>query len=715
MNTLLTSLLRDLTRHEGLALLAGALLTSAGIVCVATATAMILRHRSARARSLAWRLALGALLVAGVWKLAPDWSPAPVAVVEWQVDWSMLPAAPAVPIVATPFVLPEPSVWERVANKLDDWVLPMWLGVAALWMAIHVWGVLFGLRALAQRAHDAAPHVAECGGKAGLPGGARYRVVEHLGSPMLTGWWKPVIWLPAEAEAWNETRLQAVLRHEAAHWQRKDWLWQWVAQAAVCLWWWQPLAWLARRQLRVETEHAADDMAVDGSTQAADYARTLVEIAAGLPGRTKAALGVTMLGSDGVKKRVHALMRANRWRGRIGLGALVALALVAVTLSVLVATKVEFSPQKEMYRSIAKLVAGGAYAQDSNWKEQAQDFYGTIIETLESSEMKRRALARVQALEPKLKPSQVEIRVAQSKGSAIFSVLATGEDPKFTRTFLDALLDEFIGFRQSIREQSQGKAVKTVLEEAVAKQKAMEDRNAALTLFAQKNNILANTNSNNFLAQSLHNLQAQREQARTQLTELKLFFEQSTKEDWKPDIVKLSASTPARPLTQMEEVYLKTKSELFVLNNERDFLLKDHKADHPELTVLDQRIAKAAHLLASVSGQIREEMKASMARLENHLTVLTSKIEEQEAAALDTGAKIARHEQLKDEAATAKQAYEKLFSQVESYMTAFNHQHDYVAIQERASPAAYHTSGSGLLPIWKLWRKEAAPTQASVK
>lgn len=715
MNTLLTSLLRDLTRHEGLALLAGALLTSAGIVCVAAATATILRHRSARARSLAWRLALCALLIAGAWKLAPDLSPTPVAVVEWQVDWSMLPAAPAVPMVSTPLVLPEPSLWERAADKFDTWAVPVWLGVAALWMAVRVCGVLFGLRALARRAHDAAPRVVESGGRAGLPESACYRVVEHLGSPMLTGWQKLVIWLPAEAETWDETRLQAVLRHEAAHWRRKDWPWQWVAQAAVCLWWWQPLAWLARRQLRMETEHAADDMAVAGSEQAADYARTLVEIAAGLPGRTKAALGVTMLGSDGVKKRVHALMRANRWRGRIGLGALVALALVAVTLSVLVATKVEFSPQKEMYRSVAKLVAGGNHVQDSNWKEQAQDFYGTIIETLESSEMRRRAIARLQALEPKLKTSEVEIRVAQSKGSAIFSVLATGEDPKFTRALLDALLDEFIAFRQSIREQAQGKTVKTLLQETVAKQKAMEDRNAALTLFAQKNNILTNTNGNNFLAQSLNNLQAQREQVRTQLTELKLFFEQSPKENWKPDIMRLSASTPARPLTQMEEVYLKTKSELFVLNNERDFLLKDHKADHPEVTVLDQKIAKAAHLLSSVSGQIREEMAASMSRLENQLTVLTSQIEEQEAAALDTGAKIARHAQLKEEAATAKQAYEKLFSQVQSYMAAFNHQHDYVAIQERASPAAYHTSGSGLLPIWKLWRKEDAPKQASAK
>ena len=84
-------------------------------------------------------------------------------------------------------------------------------------------------------------------------------------------------------------------------------------------------------------------------------------------------------------------------------------------------------------------------------------FYGTIIETIESAEMKRRALDRVRALNPDVKDSDVEIRMAQTKGSAIFNILATGSEPKYTKIILDALLDEFIAFRQSIREQAQGK------------------------------------------------------------------------------------------------------------------------------------------------------------------------------------------------------------------------------------------------------------------
>jgi succinoglycan biosynthesis transport protein ExoP len=157
-----------------------------------------------------------------------------------------------------------------------------------------------------------------------------------------------------------------------------------------------------------------------------------------------------------------------------------------------------------------------------SWREQQADFYGTIIETVESAEMKRRALERVRALNPDLKDSDVEIRVAQTKGSAIFNILATGSEPRYTKIFLDALLDEFIAFRQSIREQAQGKVLQQFLQEVVNKQKVMEERNDRLTKFSAANNVITISNSNNTAAQFLNNLQAQRESQRTMLAELKL-------------------------------------------------------------------------------------------------------------------------------------------------------------------------------------------------
>ncbi len=137
--------------------------------------------------------------------------------------------------------------------------------------------------------------------------------------------------------------------------------------------------------------------------------------------------------------------------------------------TVLEARRMVDRPQE--FRSQAKIVAGGKMAlNDSvNWKEQQQDFYGTVIETIDSAEMSRRARERVRALNPDIQESDVAIRVAQTKGSAIFNILATGSEPKYTRIFLDALLDEFIVFRQSIREQAQGTMLQRFLQEVVSK------------------------------------------------------------------------------------------------------------------------------------------------------------------------------------------------------------------------------------------------------
>lgn len=705
MNTFIHHALLMLSLHKGLALLVSAFITSAAVFCVAAAAAMGLRHRSARSRSAVWRLCLVALLIVGAWRLMPDLTP-PVAVMEWQVD--MTPALQLeTTVVELPLLgLPEKSAWEKVADGFDRWAVCFWLGMAALWFCLRVVGVLFGLRALRRRSHTASRLMQEIGSKAGLPDETAYRWVSGLTSPMLTGWRKPVIWLPAEAASWDQSRLGAVLRHEAAHWQRGDWLWQWFAQVVLCLWWWQPLAWLARWQLRIETEHAADDLAVSGAEHAPDYARTLVEIAAGLPARMKSGLGVAMFGSDGVKQRVQALIQTNRWRGRIGMGAMSVLTIVVVLLAVLAATHVEFVPQPPVYSSSARLVAGGKSETNEAFKSQEylHDFYGTIIETLESPEMQRSATERVRALNPDLAEHKVQVRASQTQSSTTIHVTGTSDDAKYAQLYLNALLDEVIAFRQSVREQTQGKIMKPFLEDTVKKQKVMEDKIQALESFQRENNLLVITNSNNKAAILLGNLESQREQARTEIMDLEL-TQRNIADSNRGQSKLVNRNAPDRNLSEMEQIYLKTQGELFVLKNERDYLLKSRKADHPEVVAIDEKMARAKHLLDSASQEIQQDMQARILALKRKVEMLDKKIEEERAVALDLGFKIANHDKLKKQADAAREAYQKVFERTEAFAANAVSQSDYVAIQERASRATPLTTSS-MLPIWKLWTPE---------
>lgn len=388
------------------------------------------------------------------------------------------------------------------------------------------------------------------------------------------------------------------------------------------------------------------------------------------------------------------------------------------------ALRITGRPQE--FRSLAKLVAGGQLAFNDNvtWREQQADFYGTIIETIESAEMKRRALERVRALNPDVKDSDVEIRVAQTKGSAIFNILATGSEPKYTKIFLDALLDEFIAFRQSIREQAQGKVLQQFLQEVVTKQKVMEDSLERLTKFKAANNILTITNGNNLKAQFLANLEAQRQAQSTTLEDLRLAIAnvnaamearermlsgggaapagagaQSAENVQPSGSVKTPETSPGRNgMTMAEQDYLRTKSRITELKTKLDSLLIQFKQQHPMVQDVTEELAAQKALLASYAEQIQQEMNTQMADIQRRVQVLDAQIVEKQKEALELGGKIAEHEKLEKAAESAKMTYDKLFEKVEGIQSVFNSQADFVAIQERAIPA-YENLEDWVMPI----------------
>jgi hypothetical protein len=101
-----------------------------------------------------------------------------------------------------------------------------------------------------------------------------------------------------------------------------------------------------------------------------------------------------------------------------------------------------------------------------------RSFSATLVETLESPELQRRSRERVHALNRELAESEVGIRAGQWKGSAIFNVVASGSDGVYVRAYLNALLDEFIAFRQAVRSQSQSRFFKRLFDEFEEKRAA---------------------------------------------------------------------------------------------------------------------------------------------------------------------------------------------------------------------------------------------------
>jgi len=154
---------------------------------------------------------------------------------------------------------------------------------------------------------------------------------ETTTAPMTWGFFRPVVLLPDNAEAWPAERRRVVLLHELAHVKRGDLLSQLVAQLACALYWFNPLAWLAARQLRIEREQACDDAVLNTGAKASDYANHILEILRSLRfAKCSPSIAVAMAQCSQVEGRLRAILNPNLHRrtltpkGEMLLGAAVA-------------------------------------------------------------------------------------------------------------------------------------------------------------------------------------------------------------------------------------------------------------------------------------------------------------------------------------------------------------------------------------------------------
>jgi beta-lactamase regulating signal transducer with metallopeptidase domain len=154
-------------------------------------------------------------------------------------------------------------------------------------------------------------------------------------TPVAVGILRPSVILPASLVAqMDSARLEAVLAHELAHHHRGD-LWiMTVESLLMVVWWFHPVFWLVRRELRAVREDCCDDILLEARVADREtYCEILLQAAghAARPRRAQAALGIVErfhpLGRRFMRIMDAPLIRKSRL-SRLGLAALTVLALV---------------------------------------------------------------------------------------------------------------------------------------------------------------------------------------------------------------------------------------------------------------------------------------------------------------------------------------------------------------------------------------------------
>jgi beta-lactamase regulating signal transducer with metallopeptidase domain/predicted nucleic acid-binding Zn-ribbon protein len=364
-----------------------------GIVVVAKATLLLscayvvtwaMRRRSAAARHAVWSAAVAGVVALPLVGLGSPPLPWAVPLPAWAVAGVADEAAPVAGVVVaeaapppvtpagpgTEGILPASGAaagaeagpghargvaagWSAVgAPSGGDGSLPVawqvllvmvWLaGVLAvlaytLLSRVHVW--LLGRRAselrdmrVLARAHGIASEL-----------GLR-RPVEVLEGdadvmPMTWGVLGETLLLPASARSWSAERLDGVLRHELAHIRRRDSLTQLVAEVGCALYWFHPGMWLAARRLRVEREHACDDVVLLAGARPSDYAQELLEIARTMRAGSRAAhAALAMAQPSRLRGRLVAVLEERRRVAKLPVSVHVPLGAAALGLVLVLAS-----------------------------------------------------------------------------------------------------------------------------------------------------------------------------------------------------------------------------------------------------------------------------------------------------------------------------------------------------------------------------------------
>lgn len=371
------------------------------------------------------------------------------------------------------------------------------------------------------------------------------------------------------------------------------------------------------------------------------------------------------------------------------------------------------------YASQAKLVAGTKLTTTGNGVVEAgvtsTDFYGTIIETVESAEMKRRALNRMKTLYPELKEASVDIRVSQTKGSTIFNVVATGPSLRYTQNFLDSLLDVFVESRKDMKKQQFEQIISTFLTSAARQKKEYEDSLERATAFRKANDILNISQSRNEAGENVARLNMERSVLRTE----KLNVEMALKDVDNAMTLKERATGGGAPaanapgsgqanagtgetataglmdagrsrtagMTVHEMEYSNTKKDLIRLQNERERLLFSFKAQHPMVVEVDEKIADANRLLTYLSDQLRKEAQNQLDDINRRVAANEERLAEERAAAQEMAQKIATDEGLQKDLEAKKKAFDDVYNKLAEVNMQVDMSTDFVGIQDKASMA----------------------------
>ena len=343
-------------------------------------------------------------------------------------------------------------------------------------------------------------------------------------------------------------------------------------------------------------------------------------------------------------------------------------------------------------RAQMKLDGGKFDGAINGYRDVYNNYFGTQIELMTSKPIYERAVKRVAAMYPQLRPATVIISANLKPKTNIFVLRASAtgraeeQVGKYVEVMLNAVMEEYQNYGQ---EEVAKKARQTMLaiteELSMVNKKLLQDEDAIVEYLRQ--------NSVSDLQQGAAVTSSFLNQLKGRLSELRLKQRQlnslSLEEHLKGRQVEGAESTDmlAVEVLEVSRNYQTSKQAYDELLAQRDEFASYLKPRHPKMMRFNREIERLQNRLVILRQQALEELQSQQRSLQGDIFNLEQAIADEEVEALDRSRRLADYDRLVNQRNRSRQLYDKLVGSIENIDMSKRLQVENVSIYQPASPA----------------------------
>jgi capsular exopolysaccharide synthesis family protein len=361
------------------------------------------------------------------------------------------------------------------------------------------------------------------------------------------------------------------------------------------------------------------------------------------------------------------------------------------------------------FESTGRMIYAGQYTLGNVYSEQANYYFGTQIQVMQSDPVRDEALARVQTLHPELKVEDPELKVSQVPEASMVVLNVIAKSPVFARVYLDEVMNAYLDEKRKFRDDLSKSTTAGLTTEMKNLEHDMELDETAMLDFEKKNNVGFLEQEGNDAANQLESLNRQKAELKSTYDLLGMMdLDQTLDRQQSQTRTQVPTTTndptvtvkPDAALTSYGPIadYQRAQQEIALMKSQLADMSHRLKPKHPDVIALNLKIQQEQDVLATLRVQSQEEMTTHRQALKVQIDNLTNQIADQQKSALDLSNKLAEFNRIKTRFDRAKAEYDSLLANSHSVDVSKTVDQEPLTIMQHATPA--QSAKPGLIKIF---------------